>query len=78
MTRPARDEMANRANMEASENTRRAPESGAASGLHRIDPDRVTETFGSDRQAAGYERLELMLTAVIPKLVGESGTRKPA
>jgi hypothetical protein len=63
--------------MEASENTGRAPEGGAASGLHRIDPDRVTQTLRSDRHAAGYERLELMLNAVIPSLVGEPGTRKP-
>jgi hypothetical protein len=64
--------------MEASENTGRPPERGVVAGLHRIDPDRVTQTLGSDRNAAGYERLELMLTAVMPRLVSEPGTRKPA
>jgi hypothetical protein len=60
-------------NMEASENTGR-PAQGSASGrLHRIDPDRVTQTLGSDPHAAGFSRLELMLTAVLPRLV--DGTR---
>ncbi len=29
-------------------------------------------TLGSDRHAAGYSRLELMLTTVLPRLVGET------
>jgi hypothetical protein len=28
-------------------------------------------TLGSDRHAAGYSRLERMLTEVLPRLVGE-------
>ena len=32
------------------------------------------QTLGSDRQAAGYSRLELMLNSVLPRLVGEPQT----
>jgi hypothetical protein len=28
-------------------------------------------TLGSDRHAAGYSRLELMLTSVLPRLIGD-------
>jgi hypothetical protein len=60
--------------MEASENTEPSQGSGGT-GLHRIDLDRVALTLGSDRRAAGYSRLELMLNSVLPRLVGES--RRP-
>ena len=63
--------------MEASENKGHPPEGSAAPGLHRVDADPIAQTVGSDRLAAGYARLELMLTAVMPRLVGEPGTRKP-
>jgi hypothetical protein len=62
--------------MEASENRGRPPEGGGATDLHRIDLDRVAQTLGSDRHSAGYSRLELMLTAVMPRLVGELETRR--
>jgi len=61
--------------MEASENSGRPPEGGGGTGLHRIDPDRVAMTLGSDRHAAGYSRLALMLNDVLPRLVGD--TRRP-
>ena len=63
-------------NMEASENAGISPEGSGGTGLHRVDPDRVAQTLGPDRQAAGYLRLELMLNSVLPRLVGEAGSRK--
>ena len=63
-------------NMEASENAGISSEGGGSTGLHRVDPDRVAQTLGSDRQAAGYLRLELMLNSVLPRLVGEAGSRE--
>jgi hypothetical protein len=62
--------------MEASENSGLPPQGGGGTGLHRIEPDRVAETLGSDRQAAGYSRLELMLTSVLPRLMGETQAPK--
>jgi hypothetical protein len=80
MRRVAEDEMHKRTNMEASENTGPPPEESGGAGLHRIDPARVAQTLGSERHLAGYARLELMLNAVLPRLVGEPGGRgeKPA
>jgi hypothetical protein len=74
------DEMDKRTAMEASENTGRPPLGSGGTGLHRVDPDRVAQTLGSDTHVAGYARLELMLNAVLPRLVGEPGGRgeKPA
>jgi hypothetical protein len=57
--------------MEASENTGPPRQGSGGTGLHRVDPDRVEMTLGSDRHAAGFSRLELMLTSVLPRLVGE-------
>ena len=57
--------------MEASETAGRPPKGGGGAGLHRVDPDRVVQTLGSDRRAAGYSRLELMLTSILPRLVDE-------
>ncbi|MGA8219114.1 MAG: hypothetical protein WB771_11140 [Solirubrobacterales bacterium] len=62
--------------MEAPENTGRPPEGGGSVGLHRLDPDRVVQTLKSDPDAAGYSRLELMLTAVLPRLMRDPGTPK--
>jgi len=62
--------------MEASENTGR-PAQGIGSGrLQRVDPDRVRRTLGADPQAAGFSRLELMLTAVLPRLVDGARPQK--
>jgi hypothetical protein len=58
--------------MEASENAERPPEGSGRNALHLIDPDRVSLTLGSDRHAAGYSRLELMLSSILPRLVGET------
>jgi hypothetical protein len=57
--------------MEASETRGRPLERSGGTDLQRIDPDRVAETLGSDRHAAGYTRLELMLNSIMPRLVGE-------
>lgn len=61
--------------MEASENEGPRPQGGGRTGLHRIDPDRVAQTLGSERNAAGFARLELMLNAVMPRLVGDTRGR---
>jgi hypothetical protein len=63
--------MANRANMEASENAVPPVDWRARPAPHGIEPDRVAKALGSERYAAGLARLELMLTAVFPRLVGE-------
>jgi hypothetical protein len=57
--------------MEASENTGPSRRGDGDTALQRIGPDRVAVTLGSDRHAAGYSRLELMLTSILPRLVGE-------
>jgi hypothetical protein len=75
MARVPRDEMDKRTAMEASENAGLPPEGGVGADLHRIDPDRVAQTLGSAKHAGGYARLELMLTSVLPRLVGEQPTR---
>jgi hypothetical protein len=58
--------------MEASENTGPPRQGNGGTGLHRVGPYRVATMLGSDRHAAGYSRLELMLTSILPRLVGES------
>jgi hypothetical protein len=68
------DEMDIRTIMEASEYTGPPAERGSG-GLQRIDPDRVVQTLGSPHRAGGYDRLAVMLNAVIPRLVGED--KKP-
>ena len=72
------DEMKNRARMEASEDTGVASQRGSGSGLHRVDPARVAQTLGSADHAGGYARLEVMLTSIIPRLVGESRAPRDA
>jgi hypothetical protein len=62
--------------MEASENTGRPPQGRGNSRRQRIDPDRVTQTIGKDRHAPGFSRLELMLTAVLPRLVDDTRPQK--
>ena len=61
--------------MEASETEGRPPEGSGGTDLHRIDPDRVAQTLGSERHASGYARLGLMLNGVLPRLVGDG--RRP-
>jgi hypothetical protein len=76
MLRASEDEMADREKMEASENTGLPREGRVGAGLHPIDLDRVAQTFGSPQHAGGFARLELMINAVLPRLVGEPGTQK--
>jgi len=71
MTPRPEDEMASRANMDASENAVPPVDWRARPAPHGIEPDRVAKALGSERYAAGLARLELMLTAVFPRLVGE-------
>jgi hypothetical protein len=63
--------------MEAFETPGTSPQGSDGPALHRIDSDRVAETLGSARYAAGFSRLELMLTAVLPRLVDDGATTKP-
>ena len=65
------DEMDDRARMEASENTGLPPQGGGGTGLQRIDLARVSQALGSPQRAGGYARLELMLNAVLPRLVSD-------
>jgi hypothetical protein len=61
--------------MEASENAGLPPEGGGGTGLKPIDPGHIAETLRSTKASAGFSRLELMLTAVLPRLVdGPAGT----
>jgi hypothetical protein len=48
----------------------------AKPALHGIEPDPVAKALRSERSAAGLARLELMLTAVLPRLVGETRTQR--
>jgi hypothetical protein len=57
--------------MEASENARLSLEGRDGTALQRVDLSRVTETLASAKDSAGFSRLELMLTAVMPRLVGD-------
>jgi hypothetical protein len=61
--------------MEASENAGMPLKGSGGAALHRVDPDRVVETLTA-ANAAGFSRLEVMLTAVMPRLVGEPPDRK--
>ncbi len=71
MARKSWDEMAYRANMEASENMVPPVDWSGRHAQNGIQPGRVAQALGSDQYAAGLTRLELMLTAVLPRLVGE-------
>jgi hypothetical protein len=55
--------------MEASENRGHPPKGSGGPGLHRIDPDVVTEILAAADQTTGFSRLELMLNNVIGRLV---------
>jgi hypothetical protein len=68
--------MASRANMEASENAMPPVDWRAKPDIHGVEPDRAARALGSERYAAGLARLELMLTSVLPRLVGETTTPK--
>jgi hypothetical protein len=58
--------------MEAAENAVPPVDWRAKPALHGVEPDRVAKALGSERYAAGMARLELMLTSVLPRLVGET------
>ena len=75
---PGKGDIFRRRPMEASENTGPSLEGIGGTGLHRVDPDRVATTLAGARQTAGFSRLELMLTAVLPRLVGETRDPKPS
>jgi hypothetical protein len=55
--------------MEASENAGLPREGRGGPDLHRIDPARVYRTLRDPASAPGYARLQLMLGAVLPRLL---------
>jgi len=57
--------------MEASENAGLSLEGRGGTALQRVDLSRVSETLASAKDSVGFSRLELMVTAVMPRLVGE-------
>jgi hypothetical protein len=57
--------------MEASENAGLSLTGRGGAAPHRLDLNRVAETLASSRDSAGFSRLELMLTAVLPQLIGD-------
>jgi hypothetical protein len=61
--------------MEASENRGLPREGSGGTDLHRIDPDRVTELLRSGGHAAGYARLDLMVSKIIPRLIDSADER---
>ncbi len=66
------DDIERRVSMEASENT--APSARSSpTGLHRVDPARVSETLAADGSAEGYARLSLMVGTIFERLVSEPG-----
>jgi hypothetical protein len=56
--------------MEASENAGTPREGGGGPALHRIDPDRVTRLVRDGAQSPGFNRLQLMVATIIPRLEG--------
>jgi hypothetical protein len=57
--------------MEASENAGLPRQGRGGPDLQRIDPACVRRTLRDPASAAGYQRLALMLDAVLPRLLGE-------
>ena len=64
-----------RERMEASENPGLPREGCGGTDLHRIDLHRVTELLRSDGQAAGFARLDVMVSTILPRLVGDADER---
>lgn len=67
------DETARREKMEASENTARSRQGGTELGLHRVDPDRLSNPLASGADAAGFARLDLMVNTIFDRLVAGEG-----
>jgi hypothetical protein len=67
------DEKERREKMEASENAGMSRPGRGGPALHRIDPDRVTQSLSSGGNAAGFARLELMVGTIFNRLVADTG-----
>ena len=65
------DEMDRREKMEASENAGMSRPGRGGPALHRIDPDRVAQSLSLDGNAAGFARLELMVSTIFDRLVAD-------
>jgi hypothetical protein len=65
------DDIERRENMEASENAGMSRPGRGGPALHRIDPDRITQSLASHGNSAGFARLELMLGTVFERLVAD-------
>jgi hypothetical protein len=71
--RSAMDEKSSRDEMEASETAGMSRPGRGAPALHRIDPDRITQSLTADGNPAGYARLELMVSTIFDRLVAQPG-----
>ncbi len=65
------DDIERREKMEASENAGMSRPGRGGPALHRIDPDRITQSLSSDGNDAGFARLSLMVGTVFERLVAE-------
>ena len=72
---PRDSDKSNRERMEASENMGLPQEGCGGTDLHPIELHRVTDLLGGDRQAAGFARLDLMVSTILPRLVGDAHER---
>ena len=61
--------------MEASENPALPREASGGGDLHRIDLHGVSDLLRRGGHAAGFARLELMVSTILPRLVGDADER---
>lgn len=57
--------------MEASENAGMSRPGRGGPALHRIDPDRITQSLSPDSNPDGFARLSLMVNTILDRLVTE-------
>ena len=67
------DEIDPREKMEASENAGMSRPGRGERALHRIDPARVAQSLSTDGNIEGFARLNLMVSTVFDRLLGDEG-----
>jgi hypothetical protein len=60
--------------MEASEHPQ-LPQGAKRSALRQVDPVRLIDELAPEQRASGFDRLNLMVNAVFPRLASEPGSR---
>jgi hypothetical protein len=70
------DDIERRVKMEASENAGMSRPGRGGPALHRIDPDRVTQSLSPNGNPAGFARLELMVGTIFDRLVSQPGQNR--